>query len=86
MGNLNEISSAAVDADVRQLQTDDLTWLGDDESSAGQLWPRCNKGEVAISGQHVQTSYRHTHIHTHITMTVKGLSKHLQPYLNSEEN
>lgn len=51
--NLDEVSSAAVDADVRQLQADDLTGLSNDESCAGELWPRCHKGEVAVGGQHV---------------------------------
>lgn len=55
--NLDEVSGAAVDVDVRQLQADDLTGLGDDESSTGQLWPRRHKGKVAIGGKHVQTSY-----------------------------
>lgn len=62
--NLDEVSSAAVDTDVRQLQTDDLIGLSDDESSTGQLWLRCHEGEVTISGQHVQTSYK-PHRHTH---------------------
>ena len=33
--NLDEVSSATVDIDVRQLQADDLTGLRDDESSTG---------------------------------------------------
>ncbi|MEQ2218124.1 hypothetical protein XENOCAPTIV_029780 [Xenoophorus captivus] len=35
--NLYEVSSTAVDADVRELQTDDLTGLSDDEGSTSQL-------------------------------------------------
>lgn len=62
--NLDEVSSAAVDTDVRQLQADDLTGLSNDESCTGQLWPRCHKGEVAVGGQHVQASYKVTHTHT----------------------
>lgn len=56
--NLDEVSGAAVDTDVRQLQTDDLTGLGDDESSTGQLRLRRHEGEVTVGGQHVQTSYK----------------------------
>lgn len=62
--NLDEVSGTAVDTDVRQLQTDDLTGLSDDESSTGQLWLRRHESEVAISGQHVQTSYK-PHRHTY---------------------
>lgn len=54
--NLDEVPGAAVNVDVRELQTDDLTGFNDEESSAGQLWPRGHKGKVALSGQHVQTS------------------------------
>lgn len=56
--NLDEVPGVAVDADVSKLQTDDLTGLSDDKSSTGKLWLRRHKGEVAISGQHVQTSYK----------------------------
>lgn len=61
--NLDEVSGVAVDVDVRQLQTDDLTGLGDDESSAGELWPGRHEGEGALSGQHVQASYHRTDSH-----------------------
>lgn len=57
--NLDEVSSAAVNTDIVQLQTDDLIGLGNDESSTGQLRLGCNEGEVAISGQHVQASCKH---------------------------
>ena len=63
--NLDEVSGAAVYADVRQLQTDDLTGLGDDEGGTGQLRLRRREGEVAFSGQHVQASCKTTHTHTH---------------------
>lgn len=56
--NLDEVPSAAVDADVIQLQTDDLIGLADDEGGAGQLWLGCGEGEVAVGGQHVQASWR----------------------------
>lgn len=77
--NLDEVSSAAVDADVRQLQADDLTGLSDDESRTGQLWPRRHKGEVAVGGQHVQASYENTH--THITLE-PDFSSHITTCLN----
>jgi len=54
--NLDEVSGAAVDVDVGQLQADDLVGLSDDEGGAGQLWLRRHEGEVALGGQHVQTS------------------------------
>lgn len=57
--NLYEVSSTAVDADVRELQTDDLTWLSNDEGSTGQLWPGCHKCKIAFSCQHVQASFKH---------------------------
>ena len=80
--NLYEVSAAAVDVDVGQLQADDLTGLGDDESSAGQLWPRRHEGEVAIGGQHVQTPYEpHTHTHYWFIMTLEGFIKHLRTHL-----
>lgn len=60
--DLDEVSGAAVDADVRQLQTDDLTGVCDDEGGAGQLWLRRHEGEGAVGGEHVQTS-----CNTHIT-------------------
>lgn len=56
--NLDEVPGAAVDADVIQLQTDDLIGLADDEGGAGQLWLGCGEGEVAVGGQHVQASWR----------------------------
>lgn len=56
--NLDEVPGAAVDADVIQLQTDDLIGLADDEGGAGQLWLGCGESEVAIGGQHVQASWR----------------------------
>lgn len=59
--NLDEVSSAAVDTDIVQLQTDDLIGLSNDESSTSQLWLGCSEGEVTISGQHIQASYTHTH-------------------------
>lgn len=51
--NLDEVSSAAVDTDIVQLQTDDLIGLSNDESSTSQLWLGCSEGEVAFSGQHI---------------------------------
>lgn len=72
--NLDEVSGAAVDADVRQLQTDDLTGLGDDEGGTGQLWLRRREGEVAFSGQHVQASCKNTHI-TLIILTEEVFTK-----------
>lgn len=56
--NLDEVPGAAVNADVIQLQTDDLIGLADDEGGAGQLWLGCGEGEVAVGGQHVQASWR----------------------------
>lgn len=73
--NLYEVSSAAVDADVRQLQADDFTGLSDDERSTGQLWARRHEGEVAVSGQHVQASCKpHTLCYVSITLEVIKLS------------
>lgn len=58
--NLDEVAGAAVDVDVVQLQADQLAGLGDDERSAGQLWLGGHEGEVAVGGQHVQTSWAST--------------------------
>lgn len=75
--NLDKVSGVAVDIDVRQLQTDDLTGLGDDESATGQLWLRRHIGEVAISGHHVQTSFK-PHTNTHILLNDRrGIHKTL---------
>lgn len=57
--DLYEVPSAAVNADVRQLQTDDFAGLCDDERSTGQLWPGSHKSEVSVRGQHVQASCKH---------------------------
>lgn len=62
--NLDEVSGVTVDADVIQLQANDVTGLGYDESGAGQLRLGRDEREVAVGGQHVQASYRHTHTHT----------------------
>lgn len=60
--NLYEVSSAAVNADIRELHTDDLIGLSYDESGTSQLWPGRGKGEIAFGGQHVQASCKQ-HIH-----------------------
>lgn len=56
--NLNEVSGAAVNVDVRQLQTDDFTGFSDDEGCTGQLRLRGLEGEVAIIRQHIQAPYK----------------------------
>lgn len=61
--DLDEVSGGAVDADVTQLQTDDVVGLGDDEGGAGQLWLGRSEREVSISGQHIQAPWTHTHTH-----------------------
>lgn len=63
--NLDEVPSTAVNADTIQLQTDDLIGFSNDESCTGQLWLGCHKGEVSISGEHVQAPYVHAHTQTH---------------------
>lgn len=68
--NLDEVPSTAVNVDIIQLQSDDLVGFSNDESSTGQLWLGCNKGEVSISGEHVQAPYVHAHTHKH-TQTTK---------------
>lgn len=78
--NLNEVSSAAVDADVRQLQADDFTGLCDDERSAGQLWPGRHESEVSVSGQHVQASCKH-HIQLWVTLIRTSGSQTFKPLI-----
>ena len=60
--NLDEVSGAAVDVDVRQLQTDDLTGLSDQEGSTAQLWLGSHEGELALCGNHVQASLKTSNI------------------------
>lgn len=55
--NLDEVAGAAVDVDVVQLQADHLAGLGDDKCGTGQLGLGGHEGEVAVGGQHVQTSW-----------------------------
>lgn len=55
--NLDEVAGTAVDVDVVQLQADHLAGLGDDKCGTGQLGLGGHEGEVAVGGQHVQTSW-----------------------------